>query len=80
MLQIYDDYFTRYGYAQKRVMFPRLVARKRWTYVQTVGFEFNGQINDTDTKKIKSIFDNGITFWRNPNDVGHYELSNDPLV
>lgn len=80
IMQIYDDYFTRFGYAQKKVMYPRLVARKRWTYVQTVGFEFNGQINDTDTKKIKSIFDNGITFWRNPNDVGHYELSNDPLV
>lgn len=80
ILQIYDDYFTRYGYAQKKVMFPRLVARERWTYVQTVGFEFNGEINDTDTKKIKSIFDNGITFWRNPNDVGHYEFDNKPLV
>lgn len=80
ILQIYDDYFTRFGYAQKKVMYPRLVARERWTYVQTVGFEFNGEINDTDTKKIKSIFDNGITFWRNPDEVGHYELDNKPLV
>lgn len=80
ILRIYDDYFTRFGYAQKKVMFPNLVARERWTYVQTVGFEFNGEINDTDTKKIKSIFDNGVTFWRNPNDVGHYELDNNPLV
>lgn len=80
ILKLYDDYFTRFGYAQKKVMFPNLVARERWTYVQTVGFEFNGEINDTDTKKIKSIFDNGITFWRNPNDVGHYEFDNKPLV
>lgn len=80
ILQIYDDYFTRFGYAQKKVMYPPLVARERWTYVQTVGFEFNGNINDTDTKKIKSIFDKGITFWRNPNDVGHYEFDNNPLV
>ena len=80
ILQIYDDYFSRYGYAQKKIMYPRLVARERWTYIQTVGFEFNGEINDTDTKKIKSIFDNGITFWCKPNDVGHYEYSNKPLV
>ena len=80
ILQIYDDYFSRYGYAQKKIMYPRLVARERWTYIQTVGFEFNGEINDTDTKKIKSIFDNGITFWCKPNDVGHYEYSNKPVV
>lgn len=80
ILELYDDYFTRYGYAQKKIMYPRLVSREHWTYVQTVGFEFNGEINDTDTKKIKSIFDNGITFWRNPNEVGHYELDNKPLV
>jgi hypothetical protein len=61
-------------------MIPPLVNREHWTYVQTVGFEFKGEINDTDTKKIKSIFDNGITFWRNPSEVGHYELSNDPLL
>lgn len=80
MLRIYDDYFSRYGYAQKRTMIPPMLNREHWTYVQTIGFEFNGEINDTDTKKIKSIFDNGITFWRNPNEIGHYELSNDPLL
>ena len=79
MLKIYDDYFTKYGYAQKEIMKPSLVNRERWTYVQTVGFEFNGTINDKDTKKIKSIFDNGITFWRNPSELGNYELSNQPI-
>lgn len=80
LIRIYDDYFTKYGYAQKSISIPSLVNREHWTYVQTTGFEFNGEINDTDTKKIKSIFDNGITFWRNPNEIGHYELSNDPLL
>lgn len=80
MLQIYDDYFTKYGYAQKKIMVPPMVNRERWTYVQTVGFEFSGEINDMDTKKIKSIYDNGVTFWRNPDDIGHYDFSNNPLV
>ena len=79
MLKLYDDYFTKYGYAQKRIMYPPLKNRKRWTYVQTVGFEFSGTINDKDSKKIKSIFDNGITFWARPDDIGHYEYDNDPL-
>ena len=80
MLKIYDDYFTKYGYAQKKIMVPPLRNRRRWTYVQTIGFEFTGKINDTDTKKIKSIFDNGITFWYYPNDIGHYEKDNIPLA
>lgn len=79
MLQIYDDYFTKYGYAQKKIMVPPLKNRVLWTYVQTIGFEFTGKINDRDTKKIKSIFDNGITFWVNPEDIGHYEYDNIPL-
>lgn len=77
MLRIYDDYFTRYGYAQKRLMKPPMMNRRRWTYVQTVGFEFtSGKLNDKDSKKIKSIFDNGITFWNGPNNVGNYALNN----
>lgn len=80
ILQIYDDYFTRFGYAQKKIMYPPRANREKWTYVQTVGFEFNGEINDRDTKKIKSIYDTGITFWVNPEEVGHYEFSNAPLV
>lgn len=76
MLKIYDEYFTRYGYAQKRIMKPPVHNRRRWTYVQTVGYEFTGKINDRDSKKIKAIFDKGITFWTNPNEIGNYNLSN----
>lgn len=79
MLQMYDSYFTRFGYARKRVMAPPELNRQRWTYVKTVGFEASGKINNTDSKKIAEIFDNGITFWRNPDEVGRYELPNNPL-
>lgn len=79
MLQMYDSYFTRFGYARKRVMAPPELNRQRWTYVKTVGFEASGKINNTDSKKIAEIFDNGITFWRNPDEIGRYELPNNPL-
>lgn len=79
MLQMYDSYFTKFGYARKRVMEPPELNRQRWTYVKTIGFEVNGKLNNRDSKKIAEIYDNGITFWRNPSEVGRYDLPNNPL-
>ena len=30
-------------------------------------------------KNVSKIYDNGITFWKNPAEVGHYELDNRPV-
>lgn len=79
MLRMYDSFFTKFGYARKIVTTPPELNRKRWTYVKTVGFEATGKINATDSKKINEIYDNGITFWRNPDEIGRYELDNSPL-
>lgn len=79
MLEIYDAYFTKFGYARKTVTAPPEMNRKRWTYVKTVGFEATGKINATDAKKIGEIYDKGITFWRNPSEIGRYDLDNSPL-
>jgi hypothetical protein len=37
-----------------------------------------GNIPVDSAKKIKSIMQNGITFWKNPTEVGHYALDNRP--
>ena len=79
ILRLYDSYFTKFGYARKVVTAPPELNRKRWTYVKTVGFEATGKINATDAKKIAEIYDNGITFWRNPSEIGRYDLDNSPL-
>ena len=79
MLRIYDAYFTKYGYATKLVTPPAYLNRERWTYVKTIGCNIATTINNEDSHKICSIYDNGITFWRNPNEIGNYELSNNPL-
>lgn len=78
VLKIVDDFFTKYGYAQKRIGEINCYARERWTYVKTQGMNIEGNLNAEDNRKICEILDNGITFWRNPLDIGHYNFSNKP--
>lgn len=82
--KIIDDFFTRFGYACKRVKIPNIHVRQNWTYTKT-----NGCILEHGTKKglpaqaermICNIFDNGITFWSGNNVIGKYSTtSNLPL-
>lgn len=73
-----DDYFTMYGYAIKSVGRIQKQARPHWTYIKTVGCVIAGSIPSDDSRKIIEIYDRGITFWRNGNEVGNYELDNRP--
>lgn len=74
--EVIDNFFTRFGYKQNRLMTPTRDARAKWTYIKTIGCTISGTIPATSEKKIQSIFDNGITIWINPSEVGHYELDN----
>lgn len=71
-----DDFFTCYGYRINRVMIPNLRARKAFTFVKTVGCKITGALSNEDMTAIQSIFDNGITFWTDPNKVGDYTQDN----
>ena len=77
--RIIDDYFDKYGYATHKVKTPNRHVRERWTYTKTVGCNAIGECPADDIKRIKQIYDNGITFWVNPSEVGSYSLSNRPL-
>lgn len=74
--KIIDDYFTMYGYAVKSVGRINTDARPHWNYIKTVGCCLSGSIPTDDSKKIISIYDRGITFWKNANEVGNYSLDN----
>lgn len=76
--EIIDDYFDRYGYACNQLKIPNRNARAHWTYCKTHDCNLEGSAPADDLKKIKSIYDNGITWWNNPSEVGHYELLNTP--
>lgn len=71
-----DDFFTMYGYATKRLKIPNRKARTHWTYTKTVGCDVHGSFPADDKEKICSIYDNGITFWVNGNEIGDYTLDN----
>lgn len=83
---IIDDYFTKYGYACKRVKNPNRKSRRYWTYVKTIGCVITPLSNKglpcDDEAKICAIYDKGITFWRfwhgETLEVGNYNLDNYP--
>lgn len=74
-----DDYFSRFGYATNRLKIPNRNIRPHWNYVKTIGCTLVGSIPADDMRKICSIYDRGITFWKNGSEVGNYTLDNSPL-
>lgn len=77
--EIIDQYLTRFGYKVNTIMTPNLKARERFTYIKTVGCMVTGDFSDENRRKIQSIFDNGVTFWVDPERVGNYTLGNNVL-
>jgi hypothetical protein len=71
-----DDFFDRFGYATKRIKIPNRNVRPHWTYTKTLDVAIRGNVPVDDMRKIKAIYDNGITFWRNGSEVGNYSLDN----
>ena len=75
-LRIIDEYFDMFGYATKRLKVPNRNVRPHWTYTKTVACVITGSLPADDAKAICSIYDRGITFWKNGNEVGNYSLDN----
>lgn len=77
--KIIDDFFNCYGYATHLVKVPNRNVRPHWTYVKTIDINLESNAPADDTNKIASIYDHGITFWKNPSEVGNYSLDNSPV-
>lgn len=71
-----DDYFSMFGYAVRRLKRPNRNSRPHWNYVKTIGATITGSVPADDMRKICSIYDSGITFWKNGSEVGNYNLDN----
>lgn len=74
--KIIDEYFSMYGYATKRVKVPNRNTRPYWNFVKTINVSLTGSVPADDMAKLRGIYDSGITFWKNGNDVGNYALDN----
>lgn len=75
---IVDDYFNMFGYACHQVKTPNRSSRPHWNYVKTLNVNLTGTVPGDALTKLRSIYDTGITFWKNPNEVGDYNLDNRP--
>lgn len=73
---VIDNFFSMYGYATNKVKQPNISSRSHWNYVKTLGCVVIGKAPSDDIKKMCSIYDNGITFWKHANEVGDYSLDN----
>ena len=71
-----DDYFTMYGYAVKRCKVPNRNARPHWNYVKTLGCTLTGSVPSDAMRHLCQIYDRGITFWNNGDEIGRYDLNN----
>lgn len=74
--EVIDNFFDRYGYACKLNKIPNRDVRPHWCYCKTVGCTITGGVPSDDMSKICSIYDNGITWWKNGSEVGDYSLNN----
>lgn len=74
--KIIDEYFDMFGYATHRVKVPNRNVRPHWCYTKTAGCIIKGSIPADDEEKICNIYNNGITFWKNGDEIGNYDLDN----
>ena len=77
-----DAFFTMFGYACNRVKQPNVCSgkglRPHWNYIQTSGCVARGSVPAPDMQVICKIFDSGITFWENGEEIGNYSYDNSP--
>lgn len=74
--RMFDEYFDRFGYAINEIRTPNRSGRPHWCYLKTREVSLVGSLPTDDIGLIKNIYNNGITFWNNGNDVGDYSLNN----
>ena len=77
--KIIDDYFSMFGYKVNLLKVPSITGRKNWNYVKTVDINITGDFPQEDLQQIKDIFNNGCTFWHNPNTFLDYSQTN-PII
>lgn len=71
-----DQFFDYYGYQVNELDIPNLTARPHWTYLKLATCVVTGSVPNDSMEKIIDIYKQGVTIWRNGNEVGDYSLDN----
>lgn len=75
-LKIIDDYFTMFGYACKKVKTPNRNVRPKYTYCKTMDCTITGAVPGDHEKIICDVYNKGVTFWKNGDEIGDYSVNN----
>lgn len=75
-IKLVDQYFTMFGYKVNTLKTINITSRRYWNYVKTVQANITGDIPQDDMNEIKSIFNNGCTFWHDPSKYLDYTQNN----
>lgn len=72
-----DQFWDMFGYPIHKIKIPNTNVRPHWTYTKTIYCHIVGDnMCSDDISAISQIYNNGITFWNNGNEVGQYGLNN----
>lgn len=74
--KICDSYFDVYGYKVNTVKVPNVNHRANWWYTKTIDANITGAIPNEDLDLIRTCYNNGITFWKNPATIYDYTQNN----
>lgn len=74
--KIIDEYFSMFGYKCHRVKLPNVNHRANYWYIKTIDVNIDGAVPMDDMAKIKGAYNNGLTFWSNPNNIKNYAVDN----
>lgn len=74
--QIIDGYFNMFGYKVNTVKYPNKNHRQNYWYTKCIDASITGKIPMDDLRKIKACYNNGITFWKNPDNIRNYSAPN----
>lgn len=71
-----DAYFDRFGYTvnEYKNIVQAITNRSKWNYIKTADCKIEADIPDVELEEILNIFNNGITFWKNPSEIYRYDL------
>ena len=65
-----------YGYAVNEIKVPNIHQRPQWNFVKTEGCVVTGNVPNAIRTTIEQIFDSGVRFWNNGDNIGKYYLAN----
>ena len=77
--RICDNWFTMYGYKVNRLATPNIHKRSNWDYIKCIDVNLEGNIPEKDLDSIRSLFNNGCTFWHTTTYYLDYRRTNSIL-